>query len=117
MKYVAHHSDVYNGYIGSLTITAAGTWGRPEEDGMWKLLYFLTLIGELMRTAFMQCFVYTLMLCINSPFVVFNLYPSSSVQITLELLVLERKSFMLRKAFNAGIFCVLVSTLVETCKA
>ena len=48
VKYVTDRSDVYNGYTGSLTITAAGAWGRPEEGGKWKLLYFLIFIGELM---------------------------------------------------------------------
>jgi len=43
VKYVTDCSDVYNGYIASLTTTAAGTWGRPEGNRKWKLLY-LTLL-------------------------------------------------------------------------
>lgn len=93
------------------------TWSRPEKNGKWKLLNLLTFIGELMWTAFMRCFVCALTLCINSAFTCFNLYPSSSGQVTLELLFLECKRFVLCKVFSAGIFCVLVSTLVETHKA
>lgn len=42
VKYITDCGDVYNGYIESLTIIVAGTWDRPEENGKWKLLYFLS---------------------------------------------------------------------------
>lgn len=78
-----------------------------------KLCYFVTSVGEMLWTTSVQCFVYTVNLCINSAF---NLWLSSSVQIGLEILFLESKKFMLCTVFNVEIFCVLVSISVNPTK-